>query len=250
MYEFSELIERVDGFNGMPQQQQVKMMAFFYTIVKSTDIFTASDLKSCFINEGLKEPSNINREFANLKSSKPPIFLKRKNGYVLERGVKKQLTEAHLGVTKMREISHALRLLPPKLTGSEQRGFLEECLACFEIGAYRSSIVMCWLLTIDTIYEYILVHKINDFNGAIQSHGKYKKILIAAKDDFNDIKESDFIELLRVGKIVTNDVRKILDEKLNFRNSCAHPNSVIIKDNKAIAFIEDLVENVILRFCN
>ena len=96
---------------------------------------------------------------------------------------------------------------------------------------------MSWLLAIDTIYEFVLKNKLTEFNNAIQTHGKYKKIIITNKDNFSDIKESDFIELLRVAKIISNDTRKILDEKLAFRNTCAHPNTVIIKESKAISFI-------------
>jgi len=200
------------------------------------------------LKEGLKEPSNINREFSNLTSIKPPIFLKRKDGYIFERDAKNKMVGVYLGGQNVSRVSTTLRSLPSKLTSNQQKIFLEECILCFEIGAYRSSVVMCWLLTIDTIYEYILKYKMSEFNAAVQLHGKYKKLTIASKDDFNDIKESDFIELLRVSKLISNDTRKILDEKLHFRNTCAHPNSIVIKDSKAIAFIEDLVENIIQKY--
>lgn len=45
----------------------------------------------------------------------------------------------------------------------------------------------------------------------------------------------------------SNDVRKILDEKLGFRNSCAHPSSIAVGDSKALSFVEDLVDNVIAK---
>lgn len=107
---------------------------------------------------------------------------------------------------------------------------------------------MSWLLTIDTIYEFVIKTKLIEFNIAVQSHGKYKKIIFSSKDQFSDVKETDFIELLRVSGIITNDTRKILVEKLDFRNTCAHPNSVTIKETKAIAFIEDIIDNVVIKF--
>jgi hypothetical protein len=42
-------------------------------------------------------------------------------------------------------------------------------------------------------------------------------------------------------------MKKILDEKLDFRNTCAHPNDIIVGDAKLVSFVEDLVHNVILR---
>jgi hypothetical protein len=125
---------------------------------------------------------------------------------------------------------------------------LEEAISCFEIKSFRAAVIMTWLLTMDTIYEYVLSRKLSEFNNAIQLQGKYKKIIVKVKDNFSDIKESDFIELLRVAKIISNDTRKILDEKLDFRNTCAHPNSVIIRESKAISFLEDVIENIVLKF--
>jgi hypothetical protein len=72
---------------------------------------------------------------------------------------------------------------------------------------------------------------------------------VAAQDDFLEIRdESAFIEILRSATIITNDVRKILDEKLGFRNTCAHPNDIVIPESKVLAAIEDLVYNVVLKY--
>ena len=67
-------------------------------------------------------------------------------------------------------------------------------------------------------------------------------------DDFSELKESKFIELMRSEKIISNDIRKILDEKLGIRNSASHPSPITIEGHKATEFILDLVENVILKY--
>jgi len=41
MYNFSELIERADGFAAMPQQEKVKTIAFFYCMINNTEVFMA-----------------------------------------------------------------------------------------------------------------------------------------------------------------------------------------------------------------
>jgi hypothetical protein len=43
-------------------------------------------------------------------------------------------------------------------------------------------------------------------------------------------------------------VRKILEEKLGTRNSCAHPSGVSIKPSKVVEFVDDLGENVVLKY--
>ena len=63
-----------------------------------------------------------------------------------------------------------------------------------------------------------------------------------------EMKESKFIEICRAAKIISNDVRKILDTSLGVRNSCAHPSGITVSNVKVIAFVEDLVENVVLKY--
>jgi hypothetical protein len=78
-----------------------------------------------------------------------------------------------------------------------------------------------------------------------------KRVKISAvvnKDDFGDIPEGKLIEFCRSAKIISNDVRKILDTKLGIRNTCAHPSGVQILEAKAVDFIDDLVNNVILKY--
>jgi hypothetical protein len=106
---------------------------------------------------------------------------------------------------------------------------------------------MTWLLVIDNLFEYILEKKLSEFNKALSSQNLKIKA-ISQKDDFGELKETKFIELCRSANIISNDVRKILDEKLGIRNTCAHPNSIIVAESKATSFIEDLVDNVLSHF--
>jgi hypothetical protein len=62
------------------------------------------------------------------------------------------------------------------------------------------------------------------------------------------MQESKLIEIARGSKIISNDVRKILDTKLGIRNSSAHPTSISISEVKATDFIIDLVDNVITKY--
>ncbi|HEX7415192.1 MAG TPA: hypothetical protein VF411_14195, partial [Bacteroidia bacterium] len=66
--------------------------------------------------------------------------------------------------------------------------------------------------------------------------------------DFNEIPENKFIEFCRTAKVISNDIRKILDTKLGIRNTFAHPSNIKVGESKAIEFIEDLISNVIIKF--
>lgn len=244
-----DFLENTADFETLTQKEQVKLIAFFHCVENKKQFFNTNDILQEFENNALPAPTNIWTEIARLKKLKPPILIKANEGFTFHRSAKKSLDETYLGLKHKRNVSENLRALISELNKEEQKKYLEEAISCFEIKSFRASIIMTWLLAMDVLYEFVLLSKnLNPFNSAIQSHGKYKKITVTSKDDFSNIKEADFIEILRVSKLITNDTRKILDEKLGIRNSCAHPNSIEILDYKAIGFIQDLIFNIIKKY--
>jgi hypothetical protein len=71
---------------------------------------------------------------------------------------------------------------------------------------------------------------------------------ITVFDDFSEISESKQIELTKSAGIISNDVRKILNEKLGIRNSAAHPSGITFSEHKATEFALDLIGNVLLKY--
>ena len=128
--------------------------------------------------------------------------------------------------------------------------FLKETIDCFEVRANRATIVMAWILTMNHLYEHVLVHRLSDFNRSLSktSDKRIKIVAVTHRDDFGEIPDSKFIELCRSAKIISNDVKKILDQKLGTRNSSAHPSGVKVGKIKVIDFVDDLVNNVVLKY--
>jgi hypothetical protein len=65
-------------------------------------------------------------------------------------------------------------------------------------------------------------------------------------DDFSTLKEYVVIDICKRETIVKRERRQILFEKLDKRNSAAHPSTVRIGQLQAENFIDELVKNVIL----
>lgn len=244
----ADLIDSIDGFELLTQKDQVKYISFFQTVIKDELSFSSSTVKEAFRENHLKTPANITHELNRLTTEKPPILVKESKVYSFHRAARKELEKQFLGSKHRVEVSKTLRDLVPKIKSEEQRKFLDEAIKCFEVKSLRASVLLTWLLAMDFIYEYVLKNELFSFQNAVWANGKYKKIEISSKDDFTELKEADLIMLLRTSKIISNDTRKILEEKLGIRNTCAHPNSVVIKESKALNFIDDIVENVILKF--
>jgi hypothetical protein len=141
-----------------------------------------------------------------------------------------------------------LRKVVARLGNDNQRKFMAEAISCLAVDAPRATIVMAWAGALDHLYDFILRHKLADFNVALSKRtDRYARVVIAAKDDLLELKESVFIEVARSAGVISNDVRKILDEKLGIRNTCAHPSAVDIHRSKVVNFIEDIVDNVIVK---
>jgi hypothetical protein len=164
---------------------------------------------------------------------------------------------AHLKEAMKRELEHAPPLLKAEphiasllkeVTRPDAKSFLEEAHLCLRANAPRAAIVMTWIVVIDHLYEYVLAHKLSAFNVELAKKN-WKITSVTTKDDFAEIKkEKDFIEICRAANVFNNDVRKILDEKLGIRNTAGHPSTVTVHGAKAANFIEDVVENVVLKF--
>lgn len=252
--------DQVDSFVGqipnLNEQQAsalIEYFAYFLTVILGEEAATASGIDYCFELARIQKYSNTSAylsKHAKRGRSATPKFLKVNGGYQLERSFELALQKTlHTGPQRL-ETSHLLRSLLTKVFDQNKKTFLQEAIDCYEIGARRGAIALTWSLTVHHLFEYVLSKKLNEFNAALaKSTDKRIKITqVAIVDDFSDIPESKFIEFLRSARIISNDVRKILDSKLGIRNSAAHPSAVMISDVKATDFIIDLVDNVIVKY--
>ena len=246
---FGNFIDKVEHFEDLSQIEQVKFISYFYVIINEVEEFSSTAIGNTFSNEDLVKPANVTDCLNKLVNRKPAILLKKGNLYRFQRTVKKTLDDIYQDKKHVQEISKTLRDLLTKVNSKEQRAFLEEAIVCYEVKTFRAAIIMTWLLTMDIMFEYVMKHKLGDFNIALSKNMGYKGVSITKKDDFSGLKsESDFIVFLKSASIITGDQKKILEEKLGTRNTAAHPNAIEIKESKATNVIEDLVLNIISKY--
>lgn len=235
---------------GQSQSVLVELFVYFLTVELGQETATPKQVADCFSACDLVVPGNVAARLSEGLKGKPPKYLRVNGGYKLQRHMREALSRK-LGAEKVTaQTSATLRSLEHKLPEGADKDFLKEAVDCFEAGANRATIVMVWILAMDHLFAHILAHKLAAFNAALaQNTDKSVKVkVITQRDDFSEMKESKFIELCRTAKIISNDVRKILDQKLETRNSSAHPSGVTIGKTKVIDFVEDLVENVVLKY--
>lgn len=251
--ELEEFALSANGFFGLTQTEQIDYFVYFLSISKSILKVNATLIRECFVLLDLLPYAYISQYLTNnlKKTSKAhPKFIRTKDGFQLHRE-RKLAIESSLTTKPLKAKAKSdLKSLLGVVTNPNENEFLKEAIDCFKIEAYRASIVMVWNLTIDHLFEFVLKHKLVDFNLALSKNTdkRIKITTVVKKDDFSEIPEGKFIEFCKSSGIISNDVRKILDSKLGIRNSYAHPSSLKMLESKAVEFIEDLVNNVVLKY--
>ncbi|MCJ7740317.1 hypothetical protein MUP32_03285 [Candidatus Microgenomates bacterium] len=144
-------------------------------------------------------------------------------------------------------IANDLRSHLPKIKNQDTLAFVTESVLCLESKLYRSAVVLSWVGAIAVLYDYVIVNKLKEFNiEATRRDPKWKNAKVT--DDLSLLKESEFLDILENISVIGNDVKKELKKCLDLRNSCGHPNSLVIADNRVAAHIEILVLNVFAKF--
>jgi hypothetical protein len=240
----------IDGAARLKDADLIDLFIYYLTAEAGESAATATAVVECFRACDLTPPNSTSVYLSRGLKSAPQKFVKVAGGYKLQHHYRESVSKK-LGADRIVvQTSVELRRLESRLAEGAAKEFLKETIDCFEAGANRATIVMCWILAMDHLFELVLQKHLLPFNNELGkvNDRRVKVSMVVARDDFGEIPEVKFVELLRAAGIISNDVRKILDQKLGTRNSCAHPSGISIKGSKVIDFVEDLVDNVILKY--
>lgn len=241
-------VDRFDGFAKWDSKKQVDYLAFFLMTEEELESFTAKQVQNCFDALSLKQYKRLAGYLSENAGRKTGSYVKSKTGYRLERGAYDEIKRVVDKEPKKVHVEQQLNDIVAKMEDSQEKAFLIEALNCYRVESYRASIVLVWILAIDHLQKYIFDRTLDDFNLALSKNPDKRVQKIVIYDDFSDLKETKFIELARASKAISNDVRKILDEKLGIRNSAAHPSYIVFSGHKTTEFIFDIVNNIILKY--
>lgn len=250
-----ELSELISGIDNLPQWQHVEKIRFFGWFLHSygsRNDFSPADVIACYEQVHLDKPGNVHQLLAQLASKRPRDLLRSANGYRLEKRIRDSLDARFGRRPSAIRVDKLLSELPARIPHLSEREFLDESLRCFQAGAFRAAVVMCWNLAFDHLCTFILQHHLARFNQywplCFKKHPAQARVpAVSKRDDFSEFRESEVIEICRAAAIISADVTKVLREKLDKRNSAAHPSGVVISQLQAESFIDDLVRNAILK---
>lgn len=239
---------RAANFHDLGPADQVRFFSWYLHDVEGRSHFRQADVTRCFDVAGVAKPGSIGAYLAKMVDRRPPELLKSRHGLRLERRAHDDLAARYGERTVTVELHEVLGALPAKIGDPFERAFLDETIRCFQSGAFRSAIVMCWNLAYSHLCEYVLRSKLADFNGTIPTVYPKEKVRIATRDDFSDLKESQVLAICRSANITSRSVGNLLGGKLTARNAAAHPSGVEFTQLSAESYIAELVQNVVLKY--
>jgi hypothetical protein len=241
-----EWIKLVAGFKTMSVNEKLIVIGYYLNEHLKIDRFGSGDVNNCFDKLHLNRPSNASSQLGALSRGLKKRLLKDSKGYRLTSDARDLVAAKLKPVHAPKEILAELKALQAKISDPQQKIFLQEALVCFANEAYRASIVMAWNLAYHHVTSRIFDQHLADFNARLKIQFA-KETEIKLFTDFEDMKESIFIAVVKGGSLVTSATAKTMKAKLDIRNSAAHPSSTVISPITAEEVITDLVKNILLR---
>jgi hypothetical protein len=225
---------------------------FYLTIEMGQKYATVQNVRDCYYDCDLAPPSWLASHFSNGLKSKPRRFVRSEHGYRLEDKRREEIADLIGHNSNDDHTRVALNRLETHVAAGPKREFLHETIKCFEVGAHRAAVVMCWNLALHHLQDYVLgnASRLSSFNSvlALNKDGRVKIKTVEKPDDFTEMPESKFLLFCREAKLITSSIFKKLETRLDERNSAAHPSGVKVTPKSTEAYIEDLIENVIVKF--
>lgn len=243
-----EFTQQVENFDSLGQREKIRLFAWYLHRYESKLIFDNESIRNCYKQLHLIPP-DISVYLPRLASYKPPDLIKERGGYKLERAIRSVLDTKYGVHHSVVQVSKILSDLPTKIPDIHEKIFLIEAMKCYRVEAYRSCVVMTWNLAFDHLLRWILkdTNRLSNFNSTVARRFPKKQTLVIVKlEDFEDLKESEVIEICQLASLLSKNVVEILREKLKRRNMAAHPSQVIISQSQADDTVTDLVNNVVL----
>jgi len=236
--------------DDLSKGELANMFAYYLQVELGRPSVTTAELKRCFALSDLGMPTWLATHLTNNSKGRGATYVKATKGYRLHARERERLAAIFGPKLTIVQTSSPMKAIYDSLPEGARKDFLDEAIRCYAAGCNRASVVIFWLFLMDHLYELVLTRHKPAFNTVLAGNTdkRIKITSLSKRDDFGEIPEGKFVEFLRSAGIISNDVRKILDQKLGTRNTAAHPSTVKLAQSKANDFFDDLIENVYKKY--
>jgi hypothetical protein len=252
MIPLAVVIAGIPGFSSRSHADRIRVFCWHLQTYRNLSRFGPGDIRKCYEELRMAPPRNIGPFLKHMAESNPQELLKDARGYCLEHRFQEKMNAKYGQRNITVQVTQMLMDLPSRVPDVAEREFLDEALICYRYGAFRAATVMTWNLAFDHILNFILKHRLAAFNkqwpiSFFKQNQKARVQSISSRDDFGELKESEVLGICKSAAIITSGQYDILDEKLGKRNAAAHPSTIVVTQIQVEGFIDDLVNNVVLK---
>jgi hypothetical protein len=205
-----------------------------------------AEIRKIAIESGLSKAKKLN--ISAILNTASKYALKTADGWELNSAGKHQVSSL-IGLVSNPPTKTAVKLRAElaKIKDADTQSFLSEALECYERGLYRAAVVLSWVGAISVLYFEVVHQHLAAFNvEASKRDAKWR--LAKNADGLARMKEHDFLDVIEALSVIGKNVKEELQNCLKLRNSCGHPNSLKIDENRVAAHIEILLLNVFSKF--
>lgn len=249
--ELKEFVTAVPNFAKLGHPDRILHFGWYFHRHRAKEHFEQADIRTLYKDLHMPEP-NLSEQFKRLIDRRPKVLLHDSKGYYLEHVARTKLDQKYGQHETTIALSKLLQDLPGKISDQAEQLFLSEAIACYHNRAFRAAIVMVWNVTYDHLLHWIL--KDGGRLAAFQAHivgrvgpKKAATINVTKREDFEDLKEFDTLQICGTAGLFTSDnTKKILEIQLTKRNLAAHPSLLVIGAPEAEDTIASLINNVLL----
>ena len=246
--ELKAFIVGIDGFATWSHADKIRMFAWLQQYLRKKTRFATGDINWCYKTLSFK-PTNTTQYLIDMEGRGE--LLQDRQGYHCEGKFLAKYGDLYGTHDITLNIRQKVKDLINKVPDVVEKDFMVEAEICLRHDAGRATIIMVWNVAFYHLCRFIMKYDLAKFNTGFQTH--YNRLWQQAKvqamvayDDFLTLKESVVIDICKREQIITQTQFKILERRLGERNTAAHPNSARVGQLQAEAFIEDIVDNVVL----
>jgi hypothetical protein len=234
------LLSRAD----LSRQDKLLIILFW----EEEDPKTLSQIKEIGANNGLRECLKWNISDTLSKAKGKATSIKGKWS-ITAPGRNYLITQSFITEkkTQVKKDVDDLRVHLSTIKNTNTKSFIEEAISCLEANQNRAAVVYSWIGAVALLYDNVINNHLSAFNTeAVKRDVKWKNA--KSTDDLSRMKEHDFLNVLEAISVIGKNVKQELQQCLQLRNGCGHPNSLKIGERKVAAHIEILILNIFSKF--
>lgn len=241
-----ELFCSIDDFDGLTPREQTEAMLYIYAATTKAAGATGTDLENLRSQLGLAAGRSAQHLVNHHKMHGAGSFAKRSRGYALTKEKAKYWRDRLSVRPNAAKAARELRVHLARVPAGPLQDYLDETVGCFESRHLRATIVLAWCAGYYALRDWLHTNQLARLNAQMLLWKKPKAITTV--EEFDELSERVVLDTSREAKILTKTTHKVLVALLDQRNSYAHPSGRSISEPVAEAFVQQVIDEMILKF--